>query len=165
MAPAFGLGEAKGLLPYFMDTVNKVHKLHLQLVSNADQGPRYQMADKWNGIIENNESGNSVTIDVNAWLGRATLDACVLLSPLDRHRLWTNRKPASQRIGAGAFDYDFGALDETDNPLTKSYTNLMCDHLPLSSTVRDSHHTDHLPGSSVSRHSGTPLDYLFSSWP
>jgi hypothetical protein len=25
----------------------------------------------------------------------------------------------------GAFDYEFGALDNLDNPLTKSYTNLM----------------------------------------
>jgi hypothetical protein len=25
----------------------------------------------------------------------------------------------------GAFDYDFGALDNLDNPLTKSYTNLI----------------------------------------
>jgi len=75
MAPAFGLVEAKGLLPYFMDTVNKAHEFRLHLVSNADQSPRYQMADKWNGMIENSESGNSVIIDVNRWLGKATLDA------------------------------------------------------------------------------------------
>ena len=37
MAPAFGLVEAKGLLPYFMDTVNKAPELRLLLVSNADQ--------------------------------------------------------------------------------------------------------------------------------
>ena len=29
------------------------------------------------------------------------------------------------RIGTGAFDYDFGALDEKDNQLTKSYMNVM----------------------------------------
>jgi len=29
MAPAFGLVGAKGLLPYFMDTSNKAHELHL----------------------------------------------------------------------------------------------------------------------------------------
>ena len=33
-----------------------------------------------------------------------------------------------ERIGSGAFDYDFGALDGADNPLTKSYTNVMYDH-------------------------------------
>ena len=32
-------------------------------------------------------------------------------------------------IGAAAFDYDFGALEDTDNKLTKSYTNLMCESL------------------------------------
>jgi len=91
------------------------------------------MVIKWDAIIENSESGNSVTIDVNAWLGRATLDACVLPSPLGWHELWTNRRLVHGRIGAGAFEYDFGALDDTDNPLTKSHLNLMC--LPLSSTV------------------------------
>ena len=35
-------------------------------------------------------------------------------------------------IGAGAFDYDFGALENTDNKLTKSYTNLM--YVSVSST-------------------------------
>ena len=37
-------------------------------------------------------------------------------------------------IGAGAFDYDFGALENSDNKFTKSYTNLMYDS--LSSTAR-----------------------------
>ena len=39
MAPAFGLVEAKGLLPHFMETANKVRELRLHLVSSADQGP------------------------------------------------------------------------------------------------------------------------------
>ena len=82
MAPAFGLVEAKALLPYFMDAVTKACELRLYLILGADSGPYGQMADKWNGTIENNESGNSVIIDVNVWLGRATLDACVLTSPL-----------------------------------------------------------------------------------
>ena len=32
-----------------------------------------------------------------------------------------------KRFGTGAFDYDFGALDEKDNQLTKSYMNVMYD--------------------------------------
>jgi len=36
---------------------------------------------------------------------------------------------SSERIGTGAFGYNFGALDDVDNPLTKSYMDLMCDHL------------------------------------
>ena len=35
----------------------------------------------------------------------------------------------SKRFGTGAFDYDFGALDEKDNQLTQSYMNVMYDHL------------------------------------
>ena len=42
---------------------------------------------------------------------------------------WGTHLP--KRIGAGAFEYDFGALDDADNPFTKSYTNLMYDRLPL----------------------------------
>ena len=35
------------------------------------------MADKWDEIIENSDSGNATVIDVNAWLGKATLDTYV----------------------------------------------------------------------------------------
>jgi len=41
-------------------------------------GPCCQMADKWSSIIENSNSGHSAIIDVNMWLGKATLDSCVL---------------------------------------------------------------------------------------
>jgi len=70
----------------------------------------------------------------------------------------------SQSIGAGAFEYDFGALDDTDNPLTKSYLGLMYDQPPSSPTVRDSYLADHLPYFPVLRPSGTPLDRSSSSW-
>ena len=72
MAPAFGLVEAKGLLPYFMDSATKARKLYLDLTLETDSD---QMADKWSSIIENDRSGHSATIDVNIWLGKATLDA------------------------------------------------------------------------------------------
>ena len=90
------------------------------------------MADKWSNIIANDKSGNSATVDVSAWLGRATLDAYVRVSVLGMGQ--TANSPL-ERIGAGAFEYDFGALDETDNPFTKSYTNLLYDHQPPSSVV------------------------------
>jgi len=35
------------------------------------------MADKWSDIVENGKSGRSAVVDVNMWLGRATLDAYV----------------------------------------------------------------------------------------
>ena len=72
MAPAFGLVEAKGLLPYFMDSATKARELCLDLTLKPDSN---QMADKWSSIIENDRSGHSATIDVNMWLGKATLDA------------------------------------------------------------------------------------------
>ena len=77
MAPAFGLVEAKGLLPCFMDSVTKAceHCAHPMLMT--DSGLCCQMADKWGGVIENHKSGHSAVIDVNEWLGKATLDACV----------------------------------------------------------------------------------------
>ena len=77
MSPAFGLVEAKGLLPHFMDCVTKARELDFYLVLKVDSSPCHQMADKWSGIIENGRSGHSATINVNAWLGKATLDACV----------------------------------------------------------------------------------------
>ncbi|KAF9778983.1 cytochrome P450 [Thelephora terrestris] len=63
------------------------------------------LADKWREIISTTGSEQAEIINVNTWLSKATLDA----------------------IGAGAFDYDFGALEETDNKFTKSYANLIFD--------------------------------------
>lgn len=50
-------------------------------------------------------SEQATIINVSTWLSKATLDA----------------------IGAGAFDYDFGALENAENKLAKSYTNLTFD--------------------------------------
>ena len=75
MAPAFGPVEAKGLLPYFKDSAIKAWKLPFYSILDADSIPFRQMADKWSDIIEKGKSGSSAVIDVNSWLGRATLDA------------------------------------------------------------------------------------------
>ena len=71
-----------------------------------------------------------------------------------------------KRIGSGALDYDFGALDNADNPFTKSYMNLVYDRLlSVSSVVRGSRRANRLPYSSASPLSGTPLDRSLSSCP
>ena len=90
------------------------------------------MVGKWNWIIENGKPGHSAVIDVNLWFGKATLDACVL-ALASGIRIDENSSPKS--IGAGAFDYNFGALDDTDNPFTKSYMNLMYVHTCPSSAI------------------------------
>ena len=82
MAPAFGAVEVKGLLPCFMESVTKARELCFPLTLRADSDSCRQMVDKWTSIIENGKSGNSATIDVNMWFGKATLDACVLISAL-----------------------------------------------------------------------------------
>ena len=121
------------------------------------------MADKWSSIIENDKSGDSAIIDVSMWMGKATLDACILglvWMCMDR-RLIMDR--SLERIGAGAFEYDFGALDDADNPLTKSYLGLAYDY-----------HLRHFPSkvsatltcpfcSPVLQPSGTLPNYSFSS--
>jgi len=93
MAPVFGPVEAKALLPYFMDAVTKARELRFYLVLEAHSGPRRQMADKWISVIENGESGYSATLDVNMWLGKATLDAYVLALVLDVRWLRINQEP------------------------------------------------------------------------
>ena len=42
MAPAFGLVEAKGLLPYFVDTAIKAWGLRLYLILGADFCPIFR---------------------------------------------------------------------------------------------------------------------------
>ena len=121
------------------------------------------MADKWGDIIAHGESGYSAVIDVNMWFGKATLDVYVLASAPVGDGLTVNLSP--KRIGAGAFDYDFGALDDADNPLTKSYTNVMYDCQCLTSAVQGSCHADRLPRSPVLRPSGFHPNYFSCSCP
>ena len=54
------------------------------------------MADKWSSIIENGKSGRSAVIGVNAWLGKATLDAYVSVIVLVVRGPRTNRELAPQ---------------------------------------------------------------------
>ena len=69
-----------------------------------------------------------------------------------------------KRIGAGAFDYDFGALDDSDNPLTKSYSDIMYNHLSLLSVVKGFRCANQLSRFPVLHPSGTPrLFILFAS--
>jgi len=120
------------------------------------------MADKWSSIIENSDPGYSAIIDVTIWMGKATLDACVLALVSGVHRLIATS--SFERIGTGAFDYDFGALDGADNPLAKSYTNVMYDRQYWSSPIRGYHRINRLSCSPDLRPSGFRPDYLFSSW-
>ncbi|KAF9787520.1 cytochrome P450 [Thelephora terrestris] len=60
------------------------------------------LAEIWRESISAAGSGQAAIIDVHSWLSKTALDV----------------------IGAGAFDYDFGALENKDNKLTKSYENL-----------------------------------------
>jgi len=108
MGPAFGLVEAKGLLPYFMDSATKGGELRLcmTLKLGVDLFPYHQMADKWSDIIENSESGYSAIIDVNMWFGKATLDAYVsvhVTPALGVRTLWANHDPISQKYRSWSF--------------------------------------------------------------
>ncbi|KAF9789640.1 cytochrome P450 [Thelephora terrestris] len=92
--------------------------------------PRFvEVVDKseamWKDLLA--ESPNEpVEIDVAGWLGRAALDI----------------------IGNAAFEYDFCALDGTENPLTRTYLNLLSDTFgttPLLSDIFVSDASRYLP--------------------
>ncbi|KAK0194879.1 cytochrome P450 [Armillaria mellea] len=63
-----------------------------------------KMTSRWKELISATEEQSAV-IDIPSWTSRATLDA----------------------IGDAAFDYPFGALDNSAKPLTKAYTNMVFD--------------------------------------
>ncbi|KAK0505318.1 cytochrome P450 [Armillaria luteobubalina] len=63
-----------------------------------------KMPSKWKELISTSDE-QAVIIDIPSWTSRATLDA----------------------IGEAAFDYQFGALDESAKPLTNAYTNMLFD--------------------------------------
>ena len=72
-----------------MNSVTKVRELRFNSILKADSNPCHQMADKWSNIIENSKSGYSAVVDVNMWVGKATLDACVPVPLLSVHGLQT----------------------------------------------------------------------------
>jgi len=88
--------QRKVLVPAFGPNESKALMPRFLSVAN-------KLADKWKDIVANEASGGSHTLDIPTWMSKATLDA----------------------IGTGAFDYEFGALDNHDNPLAKSYTGLL----------------------------------------
>lgn len=63
------------------------------------------VVDKWHEILSNTEPERATVIDMHHWFEKAMLDA----------------------IGAGAFDYDFGAVEDADNKYTRSYRKLSFD--------------------------------------
>ncbi|KAG7439055.1 cytochrome P450, partial [Guyanagaster necrorhizus] len=93
-----------------------VHKRHRKVLLPGFGGPETRfyapvffthagkLVSKWKELISTSDN-QSVVIDIPSWTSRATLDA----------------------IGEAAFDYQFGALDNSSNPLTIAYTNLFFD--------------------------------------
>ncbi|KIP03775.1 hypothetical protein PHLGIDRAFT_129943 [Phlebiopsis gigantea 11061_1 CR5-6] len=74
-----------------------------------------KMSQKWKDEVLS-QTPQGKTIAVNKWLARTTLDV----------------------IGEAAFEYDFGALDDNKNEVTKAYDNMFIDsvlHPPLWNTV------------------------------
>ncbi|PBK73360.1 cytochrome P450 [Armillaria solidipes] len=92
------------------------HKRHRKVLLPGFGGPEAKfyvpvffvhagkMASKWKELISATDE-QSVVIDIPSWTSRATLDA----------------------IGEAAFDYPFGALDNSAKPLTTAYTNMAFD--------------------------------------
>ncbi|KAK0434770.1 cytochrome P450 [Armillaria borealis] len=92
------------------------HKRHRKVLLPGFGGPEAKfyvpvffthagkMVSKWKELISATEE-ESVVIDIPSWTSRGTLDA----------------------IGEAAFDYQFGALDDSAKPLTNAYTNLLFD--------------------------------------
>lgn len=77
MTPAFGLVEAKGLLPYFAQSATKVGS-RLTSVRYCDNQTFPQLTDKWHELIAGEGSGESSVMDMPSWLSKATLDAYVI---------------------------------------------------------------------------------------
>ena len=57
-----------------------------------------QLADKWNDIVWNAESGQGAVINVHRWFSKATLDAYVRDLEPGSNILLTDQKPASAQV-------------------------------------------------------------------
>lgn len=63
----------------------------------------HQLTQKWKDEEIASDPSGSPTIDITKWMSRMTLDV----------------------IGEAGFDYDFGALDNSDSALSAVYKNLL----------------------------------------
>ncbi|KAH7922165.1 cytochrome P450 [Leucogyrophana mollusca] len=68
------------------------------------KGCAESMTTKWMEVVSNSEE-QSIVLNIPAWMSRATLDA----------------------IGEAAFDYKFGSVENQNNPLAHTYSNMMTD--------------------------------------
>jgi len=89
--------QRKVMLPAFGGPESKAF---LSFFSGSVQSLTSRWAEKLDGTKD-----GSLVLDMPSWLSRATMDA----------------------LGRAAFDYDFGALSNDDNELTKAYNGLMVD--------------------------------------
>ncbi|KAF8902467.1 cytochrome P450 [Mucidula mucida] len=91
-------------------------------------GAAGKLAQKWQDLIASDAQQMTV-VSIPWWISRATLDA----------------------IGEAAFDYHFGALDNTGNALADMYTNLFFDvfGLPTKSSILSLGIADEIPPSVV----------------
>ncbi|KZT27178.1 cytochrome P450 [Neolentinus lepideus HHB14362 ss-1] len=99
MLPAFGAPEARALFPVFKSKIEHASVLILL----------------WKDMINDTSDGNSITMNIHEWLGRATLDA----------------------IGEAAFGYELGAMGEDSTDLGKMYRNFVMDISPPSRPFTD----------------------------
>jgi hypothetical protein len=77
------------------------------------------MSNKWIDIISNSKE-RSVVFNVAAWLSRATLDA------IGEGEIYSvTQLPLSSSPSSAAFDVHFGAMDNKESALTRSYHNMM----------------------------------------
>ncbi|KDQ56237.1 hypothetical protein JAAARDRAFT_690089 [Jaapia argillacea MUCL 33604] len=72
-----------------------------------------EITSKWKDILDVSND-LSVELNVTSYLTRATLDA----------------------IGVGAFDYNFEAMEDGNNPVVKAYSNIVIDTFGRPSTLR-----------------------------
>ena len=77
------------------------------------------MADKWSSIIENSNPGRSTVVDVNMWLGKATLDVYVLVLVLGARRLRTSRELISLKDRDRSFRLRLWCLRRCGQPVDK----------------------------------------------
>ncbi|KAK1225576.1 hypothetical protein PQX77_011468 [Marasmius sp. AFHP31] len=113
MNPAFGASESKALVPIFFAAASS-------------------LSNKWKDLLSVS-SDQSEVFNIPRWTSRATLDAIghgespafrTLGTCFDRELTAHHLSGTMSKAG---FDYNFGAMENQDNRLSKAYHNLFAD--------------------------------------
>lgn len=120
MNPAFSTSQLRTFLPIFQRNVRKVRRYVIMPIPSVFNRLPLKMIDLWTAEMSATSDGR-LSACVHSWLTKATLD----IVGEGENGLPDDDMLYDNHDMPAAFDYSFGALDQTGSPLLNAYSNML----------------------------------------